>query len=382
MALPELFRVLDMRVAGELARMSDLARIVPFATSGVDPARQAAFKARVAHHESWAKQLVDSQAGLQDWTGSDDRVGQLVDELVASLMTQLLRSQGLDIGTFNAAELLLRELVGRAGVPGLVLRHTQELESIDHTRAAVSLRFPGSRIWELPFLAHEFGHHATAELRHREPALPNLRPLSEIQAEVVKMMRATKPPNAYAEPHAAELLADCVATIAVGPTFPIACLCLRVPDLGKASRWSKTHPSWLDRVGTMREVLDGLAGETGRERYRQQREMVVDPLAAVVLGSVPSGPPAGRQAAQRAVKTVLEHRPDLVYGDADAAINVTQRLEHRDQVVADSTSVSAVVDGAWRWRLLQPHRKADDEVAALAVDYCRQLSVEHPHKGV
>jgi len=123
----------------------------------------------------------------------------------------------------------------------------------------------------------------------------------------------------------------------------------------------------------MRETLDVLADATGLERYRQQRESVVDPLTVAVLGFLPSVTAAGRQAAQRSVTAVRQHRPGMVYQDADIAIDVQGRLARRDPAVGSETSVSAVIDGAWRWRLSQGDRRADHEVAALAVDYCRQV---------
>ena len=362
-----------MRVSGELARMADLARVLPFATADMGDARREALRTRINQRSRWAEQLTDHPNAFEDWHAGAETADQLVDEVIAMLMTRLMRSEGMDVGAFDAAGLLLSDLTVLAGVPPLLLVHTQRLESVDHHRAAVSVRFPGTRIWELPFVAHEFGHHATTHVRHREPALADRRPLAEVKADVVSVMKKTQPPNAFADPHAGELLADCVATVSCGPTVPIACLCLRVLRTAKAGTPTSTHPSWRDRIATMSEVLNALADASGKPRYRQQREAVIDPLAAAVLGSVPAVPPAGLQAAQRVVTAVWDHVPALVYHRADDAIEVMERLERRDPTAAADTAVSAVVDGAWRWRLSRLDRTEDDEVARLAVDYCRQL---------
>lgn len=372
---------LVMRAWGELERMEDLINLLP-AAAGIDQDRRASFEARIGERKTWALKFSKGAKGFEDWQDKAESADQLVDEIVSLVIAALLRAQRIDMTPFDAGELLLDHLIERSGVPAVILGQTQRLESMDHTRATVSMRFPGSRIWELPFLAHEFGHHATRHLRHREPALRDRRPLVEAMNDVARTMRATRPPNPYAESHAGEQVADCVATIVCGPTFPIACLCLRVPNSSNSGRASSTHPSWQERIATMRETLDALADATGLERYRQQRESVVDPLATAVLGSLPSLTAAGRQAAQRSVSAITQHRLGLVYQDADAAIDIHERLTRQDPAAPPGTSVPAVIDGAWRWRMSSHNdRDRDRQVAALAVEYCRQVMSKPSRQG-
>ncbi|MEV6492378.1 hypothetical protein AB0M20_27710 [Actinoplanes sp. NPDC051633] len=151
----------------------------------------------------------------------------------------------------------------------------------------------------------------------------------------------------------------------------MACLCLRVPPGAKAGRATDSHPAWRDRIATMRAVLDSLSEQTGRARHATLRAAVVDPLAAAVLGQVPAASNPGEELAGRVVAAVRKHRPCLVYGDADSAIAVAAALSRRQPARPVGSSVLAVLDGAWRWRLSQPSRQHDDEVAALVVDYCR-----------
>lgn len=370
MATPDLSAVLAMRTMGESARMADLSRLLSTAVED-DPERRAAFAARISDRTDWLGSFASGSKAFEEWQSRVDSVDQLVDEVVALVIAALLQARGIDMAPFAAGGLLLNQLTRRAGVPPVILGQTQRFESMDHIRGTVSLRFPGSRIWELPFLAHEFGHHAIAQFRHREPALVQQRPLAEVKKDVMQIRRASQPTDPYAEPHAGEQVADCVATVACGSTFPIACLCLRVPS-PTSSSVSPTHPTWQERIATMRETLDVLSEITGLERYRVQRESVVDPLAIAVLGSLPSVTAAGRQAAQRTVTTIWRHRKDLVYQDADLGIDVEARLARQDATVAAGTSVTAVVDGAWRWRLARDDQHADPEREALAIDYCHQ----------
>jgi hypothetical protein len=374
MPLPDLSRVLDMRVAGEQARMDDLERLLQYAAAGHAESDRTALADRIAGRVAQVARLQEGEDGWTQWQDCAGDADLLVDELVALLMTRLLRLQGLDSGTFDAAEALLGELTGRAGLPKLILGQTQELESLDHTRASVALRFPGSRAWDLPFLGHEFGHHAVAKLPHIEPSLRDKRPLVDVAAAVAGLLGGSGKPGDRAWAHANELLADAVATVCCGPTYPVACLCLRVPSAQQASRSSATHPAWKDRMATMRVVLDALTQKTGRDRYRSQRSALVDPLVEALFDQVPPTSPAAAEAGERTVATILRHRKGLVYSGGDAAIQVAEGLKNRDGQPPAGATVVAVLDGAWRWRLVRTSGEEDDAVATLVVTYCRTIN--------
>jgi hypothetical protein len=348
-----------MRVAGELARMADLKHLLPCAARHHPETRRTGLADRIARRRASTESLRSNDSWGR-WEESAHQADELVDELVAMLMTSLLRQEGLDAGVFDLAESLLGELTALAGVPPVALGQTQRLESINHTNASVQLRFPGARVWDLPFLAHEFGHYLRPRLPHLEPELADRRPLDDIATSVAAAG------GDRAEAHTDELLADAVATVCGGPTYPLACLCLRVPGPPAAARASSTHPSWLDRVATMRAVLDALSTRTGHRRYRTMREDLIDPLAVTVCGALPPTPPPAAELADRTVRVLLEHRPGLVYGDADAAISAANSLA-RGASAATGTRVTALLDGAWRWRL--EHLAADsddaDRVATL-----------------
>ena len=288
-------------------------------------------------------------------------------------MTRLLRTSGLDEGTFDAAEALLDELVGLAGIPALVLGQTQHLESIDHSRASVAMRFPGARVWDLPFLAHEFGHHATAHLPNIAPELADRRPLQDTAAALAKNLTATGEPTTRAQAHADELLADAVATICCGHVYPVACLCLRVPVPG-ANQARDSHPAWTTRIALTRAVLDALSEEEGLPRYGVMRADVVDPIAEAVLDEVPAAAHAVLDAARRAVRDVRRHRPGLVHRSADVAIAVAKALDAQDPTPPPQATVTTIIDGAWRWRLARTHSTGDEAVAARVADYCRAVS--------
>jgi hypothetical protein len=373
MMSPSLRQLLAMRIIGEQARMEDLVSMLPLATQGQDDSNRDRYRTRINDRLSWMADVNHDADGWQGWVDGASDADVLVDELVALSMTQLLRSHGLDSGTFDAGESLVAELVDSAGLPTLVLGHTQLMEALDHTKATVSMRFPGSRIWDVAILGHEFGHHAVQELPHREPVHRAKRPLSELSATISQQLSEEGTKSWRTASHAEELLADCVAAAVCGPTYVIACLTLRVPPGVSAATESDTHPPWRCRVAAMREVLDALTEHTRLGRYRQQRESVIDPLASAILGSLPTPSAAAESAAYETVKRLRRHCPQLIYGEANLAIEVAERLTNRDPQPPDHATIRSVLDGAWRWRLARATRQQDPAIASIAVDYCREI---------
>lgn len=373
--------LLRMRVAGEESRMADLAGVLALACA-TDPERTSVLSARIEGRRWAVAELAARPDGWRGWHQERHAADGLVDELIGLLVTRLLRDNGVGAGIFEAAGALLDELTTAAGVPPVAVGQTQGPESMDHARGSVALRFPGSRVWELPFLAHELGHHAVPNLRDLSPARAEARPLAATVAAVAEVIAEEMLDCGRAERHAEELVADAVATVACGATYPVACLCLRTPDAAEAGASDRTHPSWHDRVATMRATLDRLSERTGLGRYRRLRRTVVDPLVVSVLGAVPEPSDAALEAGERTADAVHDHRPGLVYADADRAIEVEDALRSRDGVPPPAVGVRSVLDGAWRWRL-QPDPAsagsagdptAEVTVEELALRYCRDTA--------
>lgn len=356
---PDLPDLLRFRIASGRARLADLKHLLAF----VPEQRTADLRVRIDKQDG---DVVARTSGEDGWRELDEAAtdtSRLIDEVLALVMTGLLREEGVDAGVFDTAERLLAHLVKTADVPGIALGHTQELESIDPSRGTVALRFPGGRVWDLPILCHEFGHHAIAHLKHIEPELGDLRPLRKLLPDKG---------SGRDRSHIEELVADAIATTCAGPTYPIACLCLRVPDARGAARATDSHPSWCTRVALMREVLDALSVQTRKPRYRSIRETMIDPIVQALLGKVPAAGQREIELAERTVTTIAKHRPELIYTDGDVAITVAERLVDGAAPPAGATPL-AVLDGAWRWRLDHLDDNPDN-VAGLVVRYCARAS--------
>jgi hypothetical protein len=362
-----------MRVAQENSRMSDLVAMLAIACQ-TDPARRNGLATRIEDRRRVITALLDQSDGWSDWHRRRFAADGLVEEMVGMLVTRLLRENGVGGQVFESAEGLLDELAAAAGVPGVALGQTQGSESMDHGLGSVAMRFPGSRIWELPFLAHEFGHHAVPHLRDLARAGSDKRPLALVVSAVAEILAEDRLDRPRAESHAEELVADAVATVSFGATYPIACLCLRTPEAAEATRSTRTHPSWCARVTTMRATLDRLSELTGLARYRRLRENVVDRLVVDALGAIPTPVEAALEAGERTVDVVHDRRSGLIYRGADRAMAVEQALRALDHDPPPDTDVRSVVDGAWRWRLAAGPDSDEAAVEDLATRYCLATS--------
>ncbi len=372
MTAPDLGSVLALRLSAEQSRLDDVRAMLSFAVPDGSP-ESISLRNRLDEATrvvSGARRDVarDATPGWQAWAEQSKDADPLVNQIISMLMTRLLRQSGVNHGVFDTAEALLAELSRVAGVPPVVIAQTQDVESVDHLRSSVAMRFPGARIWGLPVLVHEFGHHLVAHLRHREPVLADRRPLQDLVAKAAKLPGQ----ETFGTEHAHELVADAVATVILGPTYPIACLCLRVPstaDRPNVSRAS-THPAWTRRVAAMRATLDELSLQTGRSRFRSQRETVVDPLARTVLATLDAAGDVEALIAEGAVKAIRQHRPNLTYDGADVAIALADRLAAGIAEPVEGMTVSTVIDAAWRWRLA--HSQPDDaDVVSTIVAWCK-----------
>jgi hypothetical protein len=287
----------------------------------------------------------------------------------------LLRRDGIDKGVGRAADLLLEELAEHAGLANRLvtsLSFTTEGESLNRIINLVRLRFPGAGVWDLPILAHEFGHHVMRELPHVTDR--GRRPIVELAHD----LDPTSEPAAPIE----ELFADVCATYALGAAYPLSCVVLRLPrrDLDVQT---ESHPTWRYRVSAMIETLLRMTELTGLPRYRIAADRWVQPQwEALSGGQAPGAGSADIEALKyrvhRMTGELRHHASELLYDGGNQADVVADMLvqDAAGARLPAGCTVAHVLNGAWRWRLENADPDAADDlvrVGAAAIAYCKQV---------
>ncbi|WP_157245822.1 hypothetical protein [Nonomuraea typhae] len=231
------------------------------------------------------------------------------------------------------ARALARHLCERAGLPGDVeIIASSGPESF--TRVADLIRLPPhADVWHLPVLAHELGHYVIHEARHVRAG--DERPIRD--------RAATSPQN--------ELIADCYATYAIGPAYPLSCICLRI-DPQELDLAAETHPPWRVRVHTMAEMLHLMSRQHATQQYGGAVESWIRPAWKELTGedAIDPGGHAVPMPASAILRLLERHLPRARY-DAGYGVDGAERVLAGERNVRRSgISPAHVLNAAWRLR--------------------------------
>ncbi len=173
-------------------------------------------------------------------------------ECLALAVGALARHFQVDAGACEEADLLIRELAGhidrrfvRPTVPG-------EAELLHRAADVIRRRVPDNGLWDLPIMAHEFGHVVASGLQAYDAVGDQVRrPVETFLAQFVGFERQ----------RTTELFCDVFATFALGPSYPCALVLDRLnPAATAVAGESATHPSDAARVHaclcTLQEMQD------------------------------------------------------------------------------------------------------------------------------
>ena len=109
----------------------------------------------------------------------------------------------------------------------------------------IRIRFPVCGIWDLPIVAHEFGHFAAARITVSEGGADRVLPFARFVDEYLDENRNLG--NEWRD-YLSEYFADCFATFVLGPSYACTSLLLRF-DIGTAyAEADMLHPSYAKRA--------------------------------------------------------------------------------------------------------------------------------------
>jgi hypothetical protein len=167
----------------------------------------------------------------------------VLSECLAFLQGTLARRAGLDAGLCAIADSMLDNLAVQADIAWPRYTMVASEEFFAELSGIIRLRFPEVSIWNLPVVAHEFGHY----LAHKIPKDP-------LQAVLEREPRYRM--QLY------EHFADLFATFAMGPAFAYDTILLRFDPLAAFEKKSE-HPSDAERVWWTLETLRKMSADEG-----------------------------------------------------------------------------------------------------------------------
>lgn len=303
-------------------------------------------------------------------------IDELVDECLVLLHGSALRqprgdgTPGLDDGYCALADAVIDELVTRTPM-GCWSSFTVlgRAERFSLTTQAITVRYPGASLWDLPVVAHELGHFVGPLLVEREG-----REL-ELPLQTLAEKYDSGDPRSWS--WLQELFADVFAAYMIGPAYGFTCVALGFDPL-LAHISGETHPRGGVRVGAIADTLRLLQG-TGIDWAAKE----VERLWAGLVGTSEAPPAEGN--GDRMDEWVPELtdllRTSLPVSGYDGFAEA-QRLspgladEGTGQPAPEtSTTLADVLNAAWLARLNAPTLEAVDQIEQRALDMCRGITV-------
>ena len=193
-----------------------------------------------------------SQERLTKMAGLQQAIDRVTSECLTLAVGALARHFQVDAGACQEADLLIRELAGRIDrrlarptVPG-------ETEFLHRAADVVRRRVPDHGLWDLPIMAHEFGHVVASGLQTYDAVGDRMgRPIETFLAGF----------DGFRRLQVTELFCDVFATFALGPSYPCALVLHRLNPIASAFAGEiATHPGDAARVHaclwTLRKMQD------------------------------------------------------------------------------------------------------------------------------
>lgn len=362
--------LLRLRAAEELRGLDRVWDLLSSRLAGVNEPRKANLVSTYQHHR---RALTKLNNGTEPRTWDElsrvvKGVGAFEREAFCYALGRFVRAGTAGrLEAWPAADRLLRWLADRTGIaepPLTGLEFEVEWERLEPLLELVRLRYPGTGFWDLPVMAHEFGHYVLTQPPAFDPV-----PFQQLCGDVAAItaeLRTTPAPwqsrfaetASQSEQRVNELVADIFATYAVGPAYPRCCVALRIPpDDTDALR--PQHPPWRHRVSAMVETLRWMSEHSADGGYLNVVAEDVARLWSDVARGSDAG--AGEQVREWVAQVAgsLDRFSGLRYDKGYRADRILAADPDVGDDVLDGCTVAHVLNAGWTWRL-----RNDDQTLA------------------
>jgi hypothetical protein len=299
----------------------------------------------------------DLRACWRSYVAMDSELRSLLDECVSLLQGTMDRQAGLDDGICDIADALLEHLCHLADA---AWRRFTVLgsEYLTERTGVVRVRFPAASIWDLPLIAHEFGHVI-------EPSIIAVND-DGTRFEVLARFLGETSTSAQKQAFLREHYADIMATYAVGPMFGWAIMFQQFDPISAFDREGdlETHPSAAKRMHVILRTLESMdqvqmaSGSSYGSCRAQMMRLWDTTLAAGHKPRQLPGRTIGQLDRQQAdlFRLVDENLPKLRYVGWNRARSLAANVAAADPppVPDPALSIVDVLNAAWVMRLAQP----------------------------
>lgn len=262
-------RIVRERALLEQARLNDLSSLLreTIVSERLGPGVTTALL-QLLHQQHASFSTLLGEDGEPTWTGLRERI-RTGDRVLSECLAVVAGAFARPIPPIDAAcaeaEALTTELYALTRIAADHSVIPADAECVSPASSVVRRRFPDHGIWDIPLIAHEFGHLVARDLLDVDPVSGDTnRPLAELLAGRKRQM--------------AELASDVFAVYVLGAAYVLTLVLHRMDPTARAvSNDDATHPGDASRVSAALYVL-GLLGASDIPARRKQYDFLITAL--------------------------------------------------------------------------------------------------------
>jgi hypothetical protein len=314
-------------------------------------------------------------AAVLSWTDLADLerlTSRLAEETLAVVGGISLRAGGLDGDPGDLAEALLARVARAMTLGYTFITVPSGSEFIELMSDVIRVRYPGTGVWDLPVVLHEFGHFLVSHLpRSAEPSV----------WAVVGRERGVSPKRGF---FAEELWADTFAAYVGGPAYACSAL-VRFDPASAAEDAPPYHPSAVKRAAAVFTTLSRSQAAWQRrqcfagslaEPITLARSLWQARLAAAGVTAEPDEDDLGNAEVLAGEYLAILDRdwPGIRYDDAQGAAAIRQSLDDgRPELPSEAGLIDIMNGGWWARRNAEAGLRDTGAIAGQIEDLCAKV---------